>query len=261
MTAMRFFMLPALCLSLVFLGATPSPSLAQQADKASVETVPGAFTTPAQRIDTLFKDLKHEGDPDAAKGIADQIRREWQDSGSASINLLIQWADKAISEDKNAAALDFLDEAIRLKPDYVEGWNRRATLHFKMGNYRKSMSDINQVLRIEPRHFGALAGMAAIMAQTSRDEMALRAWEKFLDVYPSERQAQKELGDILDLLLRLLNPLIPGDRRITDDRSGGGEQLANKLIVGLVCQQAVAHPGVKREVRHNVAGVIAAILQ
>lgn len=193
-------MLSTFCLSLSLLGSVPTPALAQTAAKASVETTSGAFTTPAQRLDKLFITLKSEENPEEARGIADQIRREWQESGSASINLLIQWADKAISEEKNAAALDFLDEAIRLKPDYVEGWNRRATLHFKMGNYRKSMSDINRVLAIEPRHFGALAGMAAIMAQSGRDELALRAWERFLDVYPTERQAQKELGDLAEKL-------------------------------------------------------------
>jgi tetratricopeptide (TPR) repeat protein len=199
-TAMRFFMPAALILSLSFIGSAPTAALAQTADKASLDASASAFTTPAQRIDKLFTELKREKDADAAKGIADQIRREWQDSGSASINLLIQWADKAMAEEKNAAALDFLDETIRLKPDYVEGWNRRATLHFKMNNYRKSMSDINQVLRIEPRHFGALAGMAAIMTQSGHDEMALKAWEQFLDIYPAERQAQKELGDLAEKL-------------------------------------------------------------
>jgi len=197
---MRFFMLTVFCLSLSLTGTIPAVALAQTADKASLDAASSAFTTPAQRLDKLFGELKNEADPDKAKGIANQIRREWQDSGSATINLLIQWADKAISEENNAAALDFLDEAIRLKPDYIEGWNRRATLNFKNGNYRKSMSDINQVLRIEPRHFGALAGMAAIMSQTGRDEMALKAWEKFLDVYPSEREAQKELGDLAEKL-------------------------------------------------------------
>jgi tetratricopeptide (TPR) repeat protein len=197
---MRFFMLSALCLSLSLIGTAPTAALAQAVEASVDPAASSAFTTPAQRLEKLFTELKHEGNADSARGIADQIRREWQESGSASINLLIQWADKAISEEKNAAALDFLDEAIRLKPDYVEGWNRRATLNFKMGNYRKSMSDINQVLRIEPRHFGALAGMAAIMSQTGRDEMALKAWEKFLDIYPTERQAQKELGDLAEKL-------------------------------------------------------------
>ncbi|WP_337180918.1 hypothetical protein [Shinella sp.] len=198
MTAMRFFMLSALCLAFPLVAAAPVAAHAQQADKASLDT--SAAPTQAQRLDTLFDTLKREGNPGVAKGIADQIRREWQDSGSATVNLLIQWADKAMTEDKNVAALDYLDEAIRLKPDYVEAWNRRATLHFKMGNYRKSMSDINRVLAIEPRHFGALAGMAAIMSQTGRDEMALKAWEKFLDIYPTERQAQKELGELAEKL-------------------------------------------------------------
>ncbi|MCA0338559.1 hypothetical protein P9A16_01710 [Shinella sp. 838] len=200
MTAMRFFMLSVLCLSLSLIGTAPTAALAQAVEASVDPAASSTFTTPAQRLDKLFSELKHEGNADSARGIADQIRREWQESGSASINLLIQWADKAISEEKNAAALDFLDEAIRLKPDYVEGWNRRATLHFKMGNYRKSMSDINQVLAIEPRHFGALAGMAAILAQSGRDEMALRAWERFLDIYPTERQAQKEMGDLAEKL-------------------------------------------------------------
>lgn len=193
-------MLSVLCLSLSLIGTAPTAALAQAVEASVDPAASSTFTTPAQRLDKLFSELKHEGNADSARGIADQIRREWQESGSASINLLIQWADKAISEEKNAAALDFLDEAIRLKPDYVEGWNRRATLHFKMGNYRKSMSDINQVLAIEPRHFGALAGMAAILAQSGRDEMALRAWERFLDIYPTERQAQKEMGDLAEKL-------------------------------------------------------------
>ncbi len=197
---MRFFILSVLCLSLSLIGTAPTAALAQAVEASVDPAASSTFTTPAQRLDKLFSELKHEGNADSARGIADQIRREWQESGSASINLLIQWADKAISEEKNAAALDFLDEAIRLKPDYVEGWNRRATLHFKMGNYRKSMSDINQVLAIEPRHFGALAGMAAILAQSGRDEMALRAWERFLDIYPTERQAQKEMGDLAEKL-------------------------------------------------------------
>lgn len=200
MTAMRFFSFRILLLSFALVGTAPAGALAQQADKASVDASSAAFTTQAQRLDKLFDELKRESDADKAKGISNQIRREWQDSGSATISLLIQQAEKAIGENKNAAALDFLDETIRLKPDYVEGWNRRATLHFKMGNYRKAMSDINQVLRLEPRHFGALAGMAAIMSQTGRDELALRAWERFLDVYPTERQAQKEVDELAEKL-------------------------------------------------------------
>lgn len=190
MIAMRLFVFCILCLAFALPAGADEPVVAQ----------PSAFETSQQRLAKLFDALKRERDPDVARGIAERIQREWQDSGSPTVNLLVRWADKAVAEEKNVAALDFLDEAIRLRPDYVEGWNRRATLHFKLGNYRKSMSDINRVLEIEPRHFGAIAGMAAIMSGTGRDSLALTAWERFLAIYPSERRAQKELGDLAEKL-------------------------------------------------------------
>ena len=197
MTAMRRFTFIALPLALLAF-APASSALAQETETASAEqTIPA---TQAERLDGLFADLKRTSEDGAAKEISNRIRLEWQDSGSATVNLLIQWADKAMTEDKNTTALDYLDEIVTLRPDYVEGWNRRATLHFKMGNFRKSMSDINAVLELEPRHFGAIAGMAAILSTTGRDESAMEAWQRFLEIYPSERRAQKEYGDLVEKL-------------------------------------------------------------
>ncbi|MBB3611160.1 tetratricopeptide (TPR) repeat protein [Rhizobium sp. BK602] len=155
---------------------------------------PVSGLSPKQQLDNLFTALKRQRDPDQANLIADQIRVELNDSGSATVNLLMQWADKAIEEKRNAAAMDFLDQVISLKPDYVEGWNRRATLNYAIGDYRKAMEDINQVLRIEPRHFGALAGMAAILGETGKDELTLKAWERFLEIYPANRAAQEQMN-------------------------------------------------------------------
>ncbi len=122
--------------------------------------------SPKQQLDNLFTALKRQRDPDQASLIADQIRMEWSDSGSATINLLMQWADKAIRKSATPPLWISLDQVIALKPDYAEGWNRRATLNYAIGDYRKSMENINQVLRIEPRHFGALAGIAAIFERS-----------------------------------------------------------------------------------------------
>lgn len=174
------------------------PVVAASTEKAPDTAVSKSLPSPAERLDKLFSELKRARDADEAKSIASRIKSEWTDSGSASINVLIQWADKAMSEKKNAVALDLLEQVIYLAPDYVEGWNRRATLHYVMGSYRKSMADINQVLAIEPRHFGAIAGMAAILTAAGEDELALRAWERFLDVYPAERKAQEELRDLTE---------------------------------------------------------------
>lgn len=177
---------------------TGAPSLLA-ADTAPASAT-SELTTPKQRLDALFADLKRERDPEKAREISDRIRVEWQDSGSASVNLLMQWATKALEADRKATALDIFDQVIYLSPQYVEGWNQRATLHYRMGNYRKSMSDINQVLAIEPRHFGALAGMASILTAAGKDELGLRAWEQFLEIYPADRQAQEQLGNLEEKL-------------------------------------------------------------
>lgn len=176
------------------------PTRAEAADLAAVDKSATSLPTQKERLDQLFTELKHARDPAAATEISQRIRIEWSDSGSASINLLVQWADKAIADNKRAAAMDLLDQVIYLSPHYVEGWNRRATLHFVMGSYRKSMSDINRVLALEPRHFGAMAGMAAILTSAGEDELALRAWERFLEVYPADRQAQQQVGELSEKL-------------------------------------------------------------
>jgi tetratricopeptide (TPR) repeat protein len=112
----------------------------------------------------------------------------------------MQWADKAVADQKNGLALDLLDQVLVLMPEFAEGWNRRATLNYAMGNHGKSMSDIARVLRLEPRHFGAISGMAAILAASGNDELELRAWEQVLDIYPANRQAQTRIGELADKL-------------------------------------------------------------
>ena len=92
----------------------------------------------------------------------------------------------------------YLDQVVTLSPDYAEGWNRRATLHYAMENYAKSMADIGRTLDLEPRHFGALGGMAAILRDAGRKEAAMRAYERLLEVYPMMRNAQTELGKLAD---------------------------------------------------------------
>ncbi|MBB4186013.1 tetratricopeptide (TPR) repeat protein [Sinorhizobium terangae] len=194
---MRIFVTLILASLAVLTVSTGNPL---RAAEPAPQTETATLTTPKQRLDSLFADLKKERDEAKARQLADRIRLEWQDSGSATVNLLMQWADKAIADDKKPVALDILDQVIALAPNYVEGWNRRATLHYQMGNYRKSMSDINRVLAIEPRHFGAIAGMATMLGAAGKDELAMRAWEQFLDIYPSDRKAQEQLGELAEKL-------------------------------------------------------------
>ena len=196
MSAMRYFDVPALFISFA-LGMAPTFALAQQALPNPAAPADAAVSqSQAERIDTLFGSLKRERNADKAKAIASQIWAEWNDSGSATVNLLMQWTNEAIAAKRHAAALDFLDQATILKPDYAEAWNKRATLHYIMGDTRKSMADINQVLNREPRHFGALGGMAGILAENGQEQLALKAWERYLEIYPADRDAQEQVNKL-----------------------------------------------------------------
>ena len=196
---MRFFALLSAALPLT-LGLLAPIAPAAAAEKEVIVEQPDANASPKQRLDNLYAQLKRERDPEKANDIAQDIRVEWNDSGSATVNLLMQWADKAIEEKRNPAALDFLDQAIALKPGFAESWNRRATLNYAMGSYRKSMSDIEHVLELDPRHFGALSGMAAIMNETGNDQLTLKAWQRFLDVFPANRTAQEQVDTLTEKL-------------------------------------------------------------
>ena len=195
---MRLAFLTALALTL----AAPP---ARSADGVDIQTAPpqespAPVLTKAQKLDALFTGLKKAKSQAVAEGVAGRIWESWNDSGSASINLLMQWSQEAMDRQRFPVALDFLDQVVVLKPEYAEGWNRRATLHFMMNNYSKSMADIEKTLQLEPRHFGALAGMGHIFLALERKELALKAYERALEVYPMMRAVQKQVGEIADEL-------------------------------------------------------------
>ncbi|MVA96396.1 hypothetical protein GN330_03945 [Nitratireductor sp. CAU 1489] len=169
--------------------------------------VPAAATEPApldkvetSRLDTLFLELKRERNEKAAERIAQRIWDEWMKSGSATVDLLLKWSSEATRKQDFAVALDFLDQIVMLEPGYAEGWNRRATVHYMMNSYSKSMADIERALNLEPRHFGALSGMGAILKATGRKKLALRAYERVLAVYPMMRNAQNEVVTLTEEL-------------------------------------------------------------
>lgn len=188
---------------------SPALALAQETSGTDVPAAaPQATALPgktlaekrAARLDELFFALKRERNEAKATRIAEQIQAQWQNSGSATVDLMMQWAALAMTEKKYAVALDFLDQVTVMKPDFAEGWNRRATVNFLMNDYGRSMADIQKTLSLEPRHFGALAGLAAILKDTGNKEGALHAFEQVLAVYPMMREAQKQAGQLAEEL-------------------------------------------------------------
>jgi tetratricopeptide (TPR) repeat protein len=81
-------------------------------------------------------------------------------------------------------ALKLLNALIKIRPDYVEAWNRRATIYFMKNDYGKSIADIREVLKREPRHFGALTGLGVILQEIGDDKHALEVFRRAVEIYP-----------------------------------------------------------------------------
>ena len=176
------------------------PAFAAEGTPPAVEETEAATEAPEGRLDKLFAELKRERNERAAERIAGRIWTEWFKSGSATIDLMMQWAQTAADKKDFDVALDFLDQVVTLSPNFPEGWNRRATVHFMMNNYAKSMADIDRTLQLEPRHFGALSGLAQILKNTGRKELALDAYLRVLEIYPMMRSAQTEVATLSEEL-------------------------------------------------------------
>jgi tetratricopeptide (TPR) repeat protein len=135
-------------------------------------------------LDTLFEALKIAPDEASAKAIEDRIWALWMVSGSDTCNVLMSRAKMAADGRDYGLAIKLLNAVIELRPEYTEGWNRRATVYYLQKDYAHSLADIREVLAREPRHFGALSGLGAIMQEIGDDKHALAAYRRALAIDP-----------------------------------------------------------------------------
>ena len=177
----------------VILAVVPSLALAQDYPRAlSRKKLPEAPSklpkvgTDKTRggIDFLFGALKAAPDDASARHVEARIWALWMQTPSDTAALLMMRAKAAMDAQQIDVALKLLDAIIKLRPDWTEAWNRRATLYYLQNDYARSLADIQQVLAREPRHFGALAGLGMIMEDLGDDKRALEAFRKALAVNP-----------------------------------------------------------------------------
>lgn len=183
-------LLAAICLAAAIAGA-PVHALAQdqldQTPKRPPEAPANLPKVPqdrAQGLDFLFGALKAAPDEASAKHVEARIWALWLQTPSDTAALLMMRAKAAMDAHQMDVALKLLDAVIKLRPDYVEAWNRRATLYYLQNDYMRSLADIEQVLIREPRHFAALAGLGMIMEDLGDDRRALDAFRKALAINP-----------------------------------------------------------------------------
>jgi tetratricopeptide (TPR) repeat protein len=168
----------------------PLPVLAQGAtppkQQKKLPEAPGKLPKAdrTRGLDFLFGALKAAPDEASAKHVEARIWALWMQTPSDTTALLMMRAKAAMDAQQMDVALKLLDAVVKLRPDYVEGWNRRATLYYLQNDYAHSLQDIEQVLVREPRHFGALAGLGMIMQDLGDEKRALDAFRKALAVNP-----------------------------------------------------------------------------
>jgi tetratricopeptide (TPR) repeat protein len=137
-----------------------------------------------QSMDQLFERLAAAKTPEEAKGVASLIQRRWSRSGSDTADLLMSRAQTALKANEHALAIEILDRLVVIEPNWAETWNQRANAFFLMEDSIRALIDIGEALKREPRHFGALGGLASIMRQQGNEKMALEAYRKAFALYP-----------------------------------------------------------------------------
>jgi len=148
------------------------------------------------RLDELFMRLQTTADAQEAELIEGLIWTLWFQSGDPDTDRLLASGNDAMGAGRYDEALARFSRVIERDPTFAEGWNRRATLHYLMGNFDASVRDIQETLAREPRHFGALSGLGLINTALERWDSAVKAYEEALRVNPFLSGAGSNIEDL-----------------------------------------------------------------
>ncbi|PXW67013.1 tetratricopeptide repeat protein [Methylobacterium sp. B4] len=199
MDARRHRLLTALWLGLAFAGAADvAPALAAGKERTEKERKPH----PPVSLDELYTRLKGAGDEAEAKAIATLIERRLGRSGSATADLLSDRARQAMSGNELPLAVELMDRAVALEPNWSEGWSRRATLFWRLSDTSSAIADLQRALVLEPRHFEAWAALGKLYLAQDDKGRALDAFRRAEALYPQ--------WDVLQKAIERLTPEVDG---------------------------------------------------
>ena len=148
-----------------------------------------------QTVDDLFAELQG-ADPVDADRIEDRILSEWSKSGSATMDLLLKRGRDALEAEEYEAAVDHLSALVDHAPDFAEGYNTRAIAYYRQGRHGQALEDIGRALTLNPRHFGALSGLALILHELGMNDSALEVWRVVLELNPSREDARMAIEEL-----------------------------------------------------------------
>jgi tetratricopeptide (TPR) repeat protein len=139
----------------------------------------------------MFQKLHDAPSESEANDAAQDIWAAWMESGSPTVDMIMERAVDAQTVGEYDTARALYDRAIMIEPDYAEAWSRRASLFLNDENFPEALRDLNEALRLEPRHFGAWAGLGIMMETMGAEKEALEAYRQALDIYPFMTQAMQ----------------------------------------------------------------------
>ena len=147
-------------------------------------------------LDGMLAALKAAPDESSAALLEQGIRQRWLDQASPAVKLLLARAQRDLASNATDEAFDDYEAALDLQPDLTEAWLGRAQVRFRLGDPAGAARDIEQVLRREPSHFGALQDLSRMAESRGDWRGALAAWQKVLDLDPKTPGAQTRLADL-----------------------------------------------------------------
>ena len=159
----------------------------------------------AAELDGLFEKLKKTNNPMSAREIEEKIWKLWTTHPTQeSLTSLLAKGSEYMSQNQLTSAHNVFSKAIELDPNWAEAWNKRATVLYLLGKYEDSQKDIDNVLKLESRHFGALAGQGLVNIKLQNYEKAIKSYQKVQEIYPSMESPQIMIHQIEQLIKQQL---------------------------------------------------------
>ena len=157
------------------------------------------------RLENLFITLSSSSDKRVIRSTENQIWEIWFAHPNSDVERLMQIGVQRMNNNRQSEAMIIFNQLVENFPNYAEAWNRRATLHYIVGNYQESINDIETVLSLEPRHFGALSGLGLVYLQLDQLNKAKQAFEDLIEIHPNSPNARENLRRVSeDLRLNVI---------------------------------------------------------
>ena len=154
------------------------------------------------RLNNLFKKLNETENQDEIRNLISDIWNIWYEVDDPKVIEYFEKGIQAMNLRNYPLAIRFFNNLIEEDPNFAEGWNKRATVHFMLGNFDESMKDIIKTLELEPRHFGALDGLSRILISYKNYDGALKVYQEMKKLMPNDISVDIKIENLNQMVSR-----------------------------------------------------------